>query len=121
MAGPGHLKCEPEIVTFGTTNGGRILKYVLKESKFVHDIKQHFPHVYEELGGIAKGAELDVLDVQLLQTSEEVYEGAPQELKIDPAKPDNGKCTTLTCAGRKNLPNLNAQNLDYSPTSTGRR
>ena len=107
------------IATFGKENGERILKYVVKESKFIEDIKKHFPHVYEEMEGIAKGAELEIDDILLLQMYEEVYEGAAQELKIDPLKRDDGKCTTLTCAGRKGFPNLNAQNLDYTSNLDG--
>lgn len=107
------------LATFGKENGERVLKYVVKESKFVRDIKAHFPHVYDEMSGIATGAGLTTDDVLLLQMYEEVYEGAAQELKVGPAKPADGKCTTLTCAGRAGLPNLNAQNLDYSPNLDG--
>jgi isopenicillin-N N-acyltransferase-like protein len=107
------------LATFGKENGERLLKYVVSESRFVKDIRKHFPHVYAEMEGVAEGAGLKLADILLLQMYEEVYEGAAQHLKVTPLKPGQGKCTTLACAGRKGLPNLNAQNLDYTPNLDG--
>jgi predicted choloylglycine hydrolase len=108
------------IKCFGEKNGKRILEYVVKDSGFLRDIKKHLPHVYAEMEGIAEGAGVPVTDILLLNMYEEVYEGAPQELNIKPLDPTpQGKCTTLNCAGRKGLPNLNAQNLDYTPNLDG--
>lgn len=105
---------------FGAKNGQRILEYVVKDSGFLRDIKKHLPHVYAEMEGIAEGAGVPVPDILLINMYEEVYEGAPQELNIKPLEPaPQGKCTTLNCAGRKGLPNLNAQNLDYTPHLDG--
>lgn len=108
------------IKVFGEKNGNRILEHVVKDSGFLRDIKKHVPHVYAEMEGIAEGAGVPVTDVLLINMYEEVYEGAPQTLGIKPLDPvPQGKCTTLNCAGRKGLPNLNAQNLDYTPNLDG--
>lgn len=108
------------VKSFGEKNAHRILEHVVKDSGFLRDIKKHLPHVYAEIEGIAEGAGVPVADILLINMYEEVYEGAPQELNIRPLDPlPQGKCTTLHCAGRKGLPNLNAQNLDYSPNLNG--
>jgi hypothetical protein len=105
---------------FGKKNGQRILEYVVKGSQFLQDIKKHMRHVYAEMEGIAEGAGVPVTDILLLNMYEEVYEGAPQVLNIKPLpRVPQGKCTTLNCAGRKGLPNLNAQNMDYTPNLDG--
>lgn len=108
------------IKCFGEKNGNRVLEYVVKDSGFLRDIKEQLPHVYAEMEGIAEGAGVPVTDILLINMYEEVYEGAPQELHIKPLPPlPQGKCTTLNCSGRKGLPNLNAQNLDYTPNLDG--
>jgi isopenicillin-N N-acyltransferase-like protein len=106
------------IKTFGEQNGRRILDHVVKDSGFLRDVRKHLPHVYAEMEGIAEGAGVPVNDVLLINMYEEVYEGAPLALGVKPLQPQ-GKCTTLHCAGRRGLPNLNAQNLDYTPNLDG--
>ena len=93
---------------------------MVTDSGFLRDVKQHFPHVYAEMEGIAEGAGVSVSDILLINMYEEVYEGAAQALDIKPLDPmPQGKCTAIHCAGRKGLPNLNAQNLDYTPNLDG--
>jgi isopenicillin-N N-acyltransferase-like protein len=111
---------EELIATFGEDNAKKIRNYVINDSKFLKDVQQHLPHVHQEMVGVAEGAEVDVKDILLLNMYEEVYEGATAALKIQPLPAKAaGKCTSLNCSGRKKLPNLNAQNLDYTPNLDG--
>lgn len=78
------------------------VREVAKE--FQHPLKTLTPHLYAEMGGIAEGAELDVLDIVALNCRSEIALG----------KFSDG-CTTL-CWKKDDNTRVLSQNWDWTAT-----
>ena len=94
-------------------NGQRVLNHFADGSRFLAAVKEYTPDVYAEMIAIADSAGVELTDILLVNMYDEVYTGAKalgiQPLPRDPA----GRCTTLACAHRPGLANLNGQNMDW--------
>ena len=106
--------CRSNVKTiYGEVNGERVLNHLTDGSKFLAAVKKHTPDVYTEMIAIADSAGVKLTDILLVNMYDEMYTGA-KALGIQPLPPDAaGKCTTLACAHRPGLANLNGQNMDW--------
>ena len=87
-------------------------------AEFIHDtdfldgIRKHLPGLYEELQGIAKGAEVDFNLLYANQMFDEFVMYVTQKYRLE-------HCTGLGVYGRKDKPNMLGQNNDLPPYYEG--
>ena len=87
-------------------------------AEFIHDtdfldgIRKHVPDLYEELKGIAKGAEVDFNTLYAYQMFDEFLMYATQKYRLQ-------HCTGLGVYGRSDKPNMLGQNNDLPPFYEG--
>jgi hypothetical protein len=104
---------------FGAQNAARIISWVVNETTFVRDYKRYLPEVYDEMAGLAEGAEVPFSDILLINMFEEVWEAAPLQLGLPMFGGVNHTCTSCNITGNPGRPILNGQNMDYTPNLDG--
>ena len=98
---------------YGEVNGERFLNHLADGSKFLAAVKKYTPDVYTEMSAMADSAGVKLTDILLVNMYDELYTGAKAlGIQLLPREPA-GKCTTLACAHRRGLANLNGQNMDW--------
>jgi hypothetical protein len=84
----------------------------IHDTDFLDSIRKHLPGLYEELQGIAKGAEVDFNILYAYQMFDELVMYATEKYRLE-------HCTSLGVYGRKDKPNMLGQNNDLPPYYEG--
>lgn len=84
----------------------------IHDTDFLRGIQKHVPDLYEELKGIAKGAEVDFNTLYAYQMFDEFLMYATQKYRLQ-------HCTGLGVYGRSDKPNMLGQNNDLPPFYEG--
>ncbi len=84
----------------------------IHDTNFLDGIRKHTPELYEELKGIAKGAEVDFNTLYAFQMFDEFMLYSSEKYRL-------AHCSGLGVHSRKDLPNVLGQNNDLPPYYDG--
>ena len=87
----------------------KMMQDFVKTTGHVASVKKLLPDLYNEMRGIAEGADVDFIELFMYQSFDELFMFLMNSGSIDIA---DGHCTTTGVYGRKNLPNYLTHNND---------
>ncbi|WP_420582786.1 C45 family autoproteolytic acyltransferase/hydolase [Reichenbachiella sp.] len=93
----------------GITEPDKMIQEFAKNTGHINTVKELVPDLYQEMEGIAKGANVDFNELFLYQSFDELFLFL---MKSGSIKFGDGHCTTTGVYGRKNLPNYVTHNND---------
>lgn len=99
--------------TFGEADGTAIIDWALSVADFKNDVIEYAPDIFQEIEGIADGAEVEVDDIILLNMFEEVYEIAPLRFGVAQQEMFGFGCTVFQVQTDLDV-KFCGQNADYS-------
>ena len=91
------------------TEPDKMMQDFVKTTGHLASVKKLLPDLYNEMRGIAEGADVDFIELFMYQSFDELFMFLMNSGSIDIA---NGHCTTTGVYGRKNLPNYLTHNND---------
>ena len=83
----------------------------MESSRYLADLKQYAPGLYDEMRGIADGCGASFKDIMMLNYLEEVPNAIGE---LHPAG-----CSAVSVTGRQGLPNMIFQNMDFTDAYEG--
>ena len=95
---------------------GKMIKDFARTTGHIATVKEQMPDLYEEMKGIADGADVDFDELFVYQSFDELFLFLLKSGSIDFA---NGHCTTTGIYGRKGLPNYLTHNNDIPTYHVG--
>jgi predicted choloylglycine hydrolase len=119
-----RLKSDYALWIGGEGRLNKILRKISTESRYLRDLAQYMPELYDELRGIAEGSGISIEDAVILNYIDETLLAVSQYNEEDSeaysGESDRSqRCTAGALFGRNNLPNLIFQNMDFSDAYNG--
>ena len=93
----------------GIKEPDKMIQEFAKNTGHINTVKELLPELYQEMKGIADGANVDFNELFLYQSFDELFLFL---MKSGALKEGDGHCTTIGVYGRKDLPNYVTHNND---------